>query len=167
MPNWCNNIVLVSGPRADLNEFVNRIESRGNKSLFGRFSPCPPDDVLAKNGTDAYNWHIANWGTKWDVPQDEVSVSPINDKSVSMNFSTAWSPPLAAIEAMSKQHPALTFEALFEEPGMCFEGKFVFRDGCEVCSIEQDITSHSFIEDESGEWVENPDFIPLEDRFED
>ena len=40
-----------------------------------------------------YDWRSKNWGTKWDVPQDEIDVEPINNGSIVVEFHTAWAPP--------------------------------------------------------------------------
>ena len=40
-----------------------------------------------------YDWRNENWGTKWDVPKDEIDVEPINNGSIVVEFHTAWSAP--------------------------------------------------------------------------
>ena len=40
-----------------------------------------------------YDWRSENWGTKWDVPKDEIDVEPINNGSIVVEFHTAWSAP--------------------------------------------------------------------------
>ena len=40
-----------------------------------------------------YDWRSENWGTKWDVPKNEIDVEPINNGSIVVEFHTAWSAP--------------------------------------------------------------------------
>ena len=40
-----------------------------------------------------YDWRSENWGTKWDVPKDEIDVEPINNGSIVVEFHTAWAAP--------------------------------------------------------------------------
>ena len=40
-----------------------------------------------------YDWRSENWGTKWDVPKDEIDVEPINNGSIIVEFDTAWAAP--------------------------------------------------------------------------
>ena len=45
-----------------------------------------------------YDWRNENWGTKWDVPKDEIDVEPINNGSIVVEFHTAWSAPILYIK---------------------------------------------------------------------
>ena len=38
----------------------------------------------------AYDWHCAEWGTKWDAC--EVNIDYSNETDICYSFSTAWSP---------------------------------------------------------------------------
>ena len=42
-----------------------------------------------------YNWRLEKWGTKWDVPKDDIEITEINNGSIVIGFDTAWSPPIA------------------------------------------------------------------------
>lgn len=96
----------------------------------------PPEDKLAeyegvhgfadgkKQGETPFNWYNFNnreWGTKWDIgvsdnaKYSETSISETSDTQVSYNFQTAWSPPLAVIEALSLQNPELEITLNYEE----------------------------------------------------
>lgn len=156
MPNWCNNIVEITGPFKTLSGFKEVLDRKAD--LFEKFYPQPADV-----GDDWYDWRASHWGTKWDIPHNELDVNVFGTEKIVMSFSSAWAPPAQAFKKISGDFPELTFTCLFDEPGMCFEGKFVFEGGETQEAIERYITSDYFTED--GE--ENEDYIELVDRFND
>ena len=43
-----------------------------------------------------YDWRYEKWGTKWDVPKDEIEITDIDDlsgRTLVVGFYTAWSAP--------------------------------------------------------------------------
>jgi len=40
-----------------------------------------------------YDWRSEKWGTKWDVPKNEIQIDEINNGSIVIEFHTAWSAP--------------------------------------------------------------------------
>ena len=40
-----------------------------------------------------YDWRSEKWGTKWDVPKDEIQIDEINNGSIVIEFHTAWAAP--------------------------------------------------------------------------
>ena len=48
-----------------------------------------------------YDWCVKNWGTKWDI-FDVEAVSLIDD-TLELNFCTAWSPPVEALQHGAKR----------------------------------------------------------------
>lgn len=77
-----------------------------------------------------WNWNIANWGTKWSVGGDDVSVG-INEigKYASINFDTAWSPPMHIVEALSAKYPDAIVHIMYGEMGMGFIGESTYIAG--------------------------------------
>ena len=70
------------------------------------------DDMMDKYGVDNwYDWSVQYWGSKWDASSDETW----EDAEDYISFSTAWSPPDAFIEALSKKHPEEIIEVEWEE----------------------------------------------------
>ena len=113
MPNWCKNTVTFThkDPAA-----IQRIADTVNadKPLFQEFVPMPEGEE------DWYNWHVENWGTKWDTNADYISTT---DKlSVKLGFDTAWAPPISFYMAM--EDLGYTVDAKYYEPGMGFLGSY-------------------------------------------
>jgi hypothetical protein len=78
-----------------------------------------------------WNWNIANWGTKWGVGGDDVSVSGYNpyDRAIYISFDTAWSPPMRILEQLSAKYPDLIVHIKYAEMGMGFIGENTFIAG--------------------------------------
>lgn len=104
MPNHVTNIVTASADvlNALMNDegnatFTNLIPEPENVERGG----CPMDAV---NGVHAdgtlcwYEWHIENWGTKWDA-YDSVYTG---DR---LQFDTAWATPVKVWEALHAKFP--------------------------------------------------------------
>jgi len=76
----------------------------------------------ATNGRD---WSIAKWGTKWDI--DPVTFEPNHERSYSVSFDTAWSPPIELVRGLAVKYPNLTFTLGYIEPGCSFAGEGVYK----------------------------------------
>jgi len=87
---------------------------------------------------DWYNWSIANWGTKWDVPHKDTRPGEFKDgdKDYDVCFDTAWGPPLEWMERVSLDYPKLTFLMEYYELGMWFAGYLKIKDGNTVSKLE-------------------------------
>jgi len=78
-------------------------------------------EALSFSGNNWYDWNVRNWGTKWDVANqndDEYADTQLQDEGkdfLSYRFNTAWSPPTEAIVKLSTQYPDLDFELSYEE----------------------------------------------------
>jgi hypothetical protein len=77
---------------------------------------------------DWYDFSVNEWGTKWDVG-DSDGINEVTENSLTVYFDSAWAPPLAAYDKMT----ALGFEieALYDEPGMAFCGRWTNASGDE------------------------------------
>lgn len=144
MPNWCNNSITLR--HADSAMVQRAQEALAAGRLLQEFIPCPQDliDTVAgfpgedkraaheaqvkanieKHGfANWYDWNVANWGTKWDVGGDDGLTQRLDPNTLQASFESAWAPPVNAYEKLC----ALGFEieALYDEPGMAFCGKWV------------------------------------------
>lgn len=156
MPNYCSNHLYIKHQDPEMMKAVE--EAANAEELFQRFIPVPeallntikgsfgdPEEQAALNRKCEENmreygyptWYefcYDQWGTKWDIC--DASVSRIGDK-VFVDFTTAWSPPLAFYDTMVKD---LGFEitAYYYEPGCAFCG--MYEDGD---NIDYDISGGS------------------------
>jgi hypothetical protein len=151
MPNWCNNHISIthSDPK-----MIDKIVEGVDNGILNTIIPCPPellDDDLttwtkgpeqelreakkaalkAKFGYESwYDWNIANWGTKWDLCEPQVTRTTPN--TVEIGCDTAWSPPIAAFEKISEHGYQVV--AHYYESGMQFAGVWSTDDGDECYS---------------------------------
>jgi len=61
------------------------------------------------NKYDWYNWDCGNYGTKWDLSDDDADLSELDEvieigenETFELNFATAWSPPIPVLEKMAE-----------------------------------------------------------------
>lgn len=129
MPNWCENVVnMVFARNVWESEVVAINDAVKMRSLLQYIKPRPSD-----KDDDWYNWNIQNWGTKWDVEAEILYVHEDEEEpdtvSVSLRFSSAWSPPIAAFVDWDK---AISVSLEYFESGIMFGGVTEFRHGSRV-----------------------------------
>lgn len=83
---------------------------------------------------DWYSWRVGNWGTKWDLNQENASVGEITETDEAGIFqfylcsATAWSPAFEIFATITEQYPVQAIYRYCEE-GMNFFGECVIEDG--------------------------------------
>ena len=179
MPNHCSGYLEVTGEPKLLNKFMKQVEitpseadefNEATKFSFNKVIPMPQE---LHKGQGWYDWRINNWGTKWDLCDLEAYDRNWEEGFISYHFWTAWSPPEQVLEALTKQHPKLTFSYKFSDEGGGFWGLWNFHDGMkdvveegdhndletmsqsEKCRIREDFfqngSDHHYCK-ECGEW---------------
>ena len=143
MPNWCYNYGTFTHSDPDMvRQLVVALE---REVFFKTFAPCP-EELLALpadleenahlkakyNHSNWYEWCTAEWGTKWDA--SDVQVSETSETSVTASFNTAWSPPIALYEKLVKM--GWEVDADYEEEGQSFRGYFTNEEGDECYSYD-------------------------------
>ena len=108
-PDWAN-IPLMS---KDLKGIYDR-GKLGELPVDGRFQSTDRQDDRW------YDWRLANWDTKWDAY--DVNVTDDDPDQLEVEFNTAWSPPEAVCHAMREQFPDLSVSWFYDEPGMEIAG---------------------------------------------
>jgi len=128
MPNWCQNHLMVTGATP---EFRAWLADHGFS--FEKMNPLPTTHgsrTSDKSGWAEIDRLYTAWGTKWDL-DDKEQRQVANEllERGSAFFDTAWSPPIQAIEALSRKFPSIFFQLHYWELGMFFAGTATFQDG--------------------------------------
>lgn len=94
---------------------INTLEEFGNHCI---------NNLLSYNCLSWYDWHIKNWGTKWDIEYCKTDEDTII-------FQTAWSVPVEVLSELSKAFPAEVIEVEFadEDIGSDNVGSLQFLNG--------------------------------------
>lgn len=134
MPNWCQNTVTFKHRNPD--RIARLVNSFNDNELLSEFIPIP-------QGTeDAYTWCVENWGTKWDINNDDYDLIVDPDSTeVTLCFSTAWSPPLKAYETLQEKY-GFDILAYYYEAGMAFCGRWA-----------NGVDEFYDIDEDNAEWV--------------
>lgn len=119
MPNWCENILTIESPSDELQSYLQK-----NSLSFEKIKPTPPELL---EGSGWYDWRVSNWGTKWDLDEQEQrdvfeQFMLNSEPNWQATFITAWAPPCQAIAALSKKFPNDKFVLRYVEFGMGFAG---------------------------------------------
>lgn len=130
-PYFCFNALIPTPPEVWATGYSAHNKQPENALLYALTGRTVP-------GMDGYHWNIANWGTKWDIYHDKITVGDLGwmegCASIETEFDTAWSPPKCWLAKASELFPQLSFKLHFEEPGNYFAGD-IFGEAGE-CSID-------------------------------
>lgn len=112
MPNWCDNTLVITGPKDVIAEIA------ATKLSLEAIHPCPPElrntqappktpQIGAANKAkyghaDWYSWCVANWGTKWDPGPMEFTFS--DDTTIEAFFTSAWGPPVEGMKYLFEKY---------------------------------------------------------------
>lgn len=125
MPNWNENKLSVMDCSPELESYLKE-----NGLSFNKIKPTPPE-LLEGNGW--YDWRLQNWGTKWDLSEEEqreVADQLISESAdFQATFMTAGSPPIEAIAALSEMFPNDQFTLDYFESGCWFAGTAIISQG--------------------------------------
>ena len=146
MPNWCNNVLTITGPKNVLEEIA------ATGLCLDKIVPCPDDlrgmekihpvpkdqawkvpTLMQKYGVATeFDWHVSRWGTKWDIGPMNIEVEEFNGTyEISVGFDSAWTPPVAAMTALFEKYKdqGLFLHLEYFEPGVSFLGVLIGKDG--------------------------------------
>lgn len=140
MPNWVYSGVSITGDAAQVQavkkQLAQPFERIGGSYIEGKYvqevvtieptfsfwnivrpegeDRVKYDESLGAGGAMPYwyDWNIEHWGTKWDT--DGEFEEHAKDH-LHYRIETAWSPPVAALVALSAQYPDLHVEMEWEE----------------------------------------------------
>ncbi len=168
MPNWCiTNITFESDNKEFLDKLLEDIQE--TKTFLNILRPRP-----AEEEENWYEWNCDNWGTKWDLCEDEFSnISKWGDKKIQMGVQFAWCPPEEALQYFHSQHPDVKVEWIYIEDGMEFCGHKIMEGGNTVldnyCGSISSKSKEEWQQDntELGEFVCEMKECEWEDESED
>ncbi len=161
MPNYAENKLTISGAPgrlAELQAFIAGEDEYGKLTFdFEKVIPTPEELANATSShppsADAarlkatygfpswYEFRIEQWGTKWNIREDTLSVKEEGDdqdpflRKLTLTFDTAWAPPTGIIEALGRKFTDLKFELYACDPGMDYAWYMLMYGGVlEDCS---------------------------------
>lgn len=150
MPNWCTNAVLIQGEPEEVGKLLEFVEEESNPFSLNKIIVMPPqlreqsaparvEDVIKENvekygAKDWYDWANMFWGTKWNTSDTSIiydNTSPMmpGDRTVRIEFNTAWAPPMPVYEVLAKKFPNTNIFASYDEPGVGFSGWVMYKGG--------------------------------------
>jgi hypothetical protein len=100
MPNWCENILTVTGSEEALLQFKDAAGDTEHDLTLGRLYPLPREQITGYYGV--YVWCDTHWGTKWDVEGTLVSATA---KQLKYHFESAWDAPIQWLEKVATAFP--------------------------------------------------------------
>ena len=129
MPNWCDNHLIIKGPDMDVLAFKQKAVGHApwhepkpepNVLNFHNLVPIPGEVLKADYSSAGYDWELKHWGCKWGACHTDIVDE--GEGYLGYRFDTAWSPPIAFVEHVSKEWPTLIFVLEYEESGIGFKG---------------------------------------------
>ena len=127
MPNWCENIVRVTGPVERVAEFVEFVKGRTHDDIPSSFcfnKIIPVDPILYETNA----WHdfcTTHWGTKWEPSGESFFITTDtvpDDGYAEWGFYTAWNPPEGIFEALRSKFSDIDISWFYHEPGLRIAG---------------------------------------------
>ena len=70
-----------------------------------------------------YDWRCEKWGTKWDVPKDDIEITEINNGSIVVSFNTAWAAPYGIYRKLFNKFSDVSIEWWFIDEDDDSEGE--------------------------------------------
>ena len=163
MPNFCNNVISITGEKEKIRVILKKIGE----------IPTITDNKLFETliGTDpepAQGWYESNlkrYGTKWDVSPEDSNII-FDDESIIMTPSTAWAPPVPFCITLAQEF-GVQVEITFFEPGCDFAGRSLINEQGEIIEEnDYDYNEGMYILDNDGFWNERENDLLSEEELE-
>ena len=102
-------------------KYVVKNEAEAKKRCLGW------DEKDPRRWFDWYNWHIDNWGTKWNARGTQAPSAEDIEKEelteIEIWTATAWSPATPVYRKLQKMYPELGIEVLYGDEGGFYVGR--------------------------------------------
>jgi hypothetical protein len=129
MPNWCENILVVEGPEAEIAAFKEKAAAVPAEDAavdaaevlkLENFIPVPAAIAEAPCCSGEDHWEMENWGCNLGAINSAITTE--SENCLHYIFETPWTPPLAFLERVSRDWPRLRLVLAYNEPGCGFQG---------------------------------------------
>lgn len=161
MPNWCENIISITGSEADINKFweenqkfsfskyVKNKDKKYRQEVWNNMSRIDKGNwtfetwwynIAIPDSLDGYHWNQNNFGTKWEVDYNSDSFKMVKKSKtrIMMYFDTAWSPSEPVTLAMAMKYPNLKFNHKYYEMGCEFKGTLEVKGDIILQNVTED-----------------------------
>ena len=125
MPNHTDNRVILSHDDTQMIDMIYNIMNTEDTPLCDTLIPM--DEALL-DGEGWYDWRIDNWGTKWEIY--DATCDRMDANTLSLDFYTAWSPPMPIYDKLVDMGFEVT--ARYLDEGWMYIGEYV--DGDDWCT---------------------------------
>jgi hypothetical protein len=132
MPEELKKTVSIHCIDEDLDKLKKEEESGIKDELLDEIISCTTDEIsitrrenaviFKKYNSTWYSWRILNWGVKWNS-----SSCSFTDKEII--FMTPWDEPVGICDAIGKKYPESIIVFSYYEPGICFGGYRIYKNG--------------------------------------
>lgn len=103
MPSCSTNTFFVKGDEKELEQFKKKNFTQNGALSFAMAFPEPTH----LKGENIIWWRTSVWGTKWDINEDECTVTDKNGL-ITVKFETAWKPPANWFWRVKSKYPNLS-----------------------------------------------------------
>lgn len=191
MPNWCRNQITIRSKDKELiRNLRDDLEDMNGKGLLHYMYPMPHELRNTTKGANSetnqefidtygfdnwYDWALHNWDTKWDVDFDLDFVPLVRlgftYYELSLEFDSAWGPPLAVWQKFVDRYPKGTFEVAhlqYIESGMQFCGVYDALDDTKSVHVENYVDTFEDYDSNKlnlDEWFSESEFEWLVDEL--
>ena len=163
MPNWCANIIKISGTKSNLDVLKSKLtEQKDEKVNFMEYL-IGLVDIPDNYQKDAWRLHnLYRFGTKWDFPFSDSDLElAIKEDSISIFNLTANSPIIPFLSKLCKKYKV---EAIIDyfEPGNNFGGRAEIDSSGVECDKECGYLEAMFLYNNKRFWAEVERYIENE-----
>lgn len=158
MPNWCNNFIAISGEESKMKpiyDFFVEADKTPNEDHWVMSTFIPEDEdfeQIKESGDFILSPYVTFYGCKWDFQVNECN-SDYTPTLITLNPSTAWSPPVGFCERLSKKY-GVNVSVEYYEGGNDMAGRFEYSDGEEIEAEEYSYREGMFHLDNEAFWCE-------------